>query len=295
MDRIVVGVDHGGGVRAPRCSGPSDGEAHAGAVPGAASREAVHAWHRPGYVRRAGPFCSAPWTVPGVAVRDPPYAWHFRTFRRRSRPRRWLDRCSGVADVDTTGLAAPIEGVLVCDGAAHALLHAAKDADLLVVGSRGARRVRRSPVGLGEPGDLAPRDLPGRHRARQPRLIRSEAIPMKVVIVYESMYGNTHHVAERDRRGFARRRRRRGGACRAGIRGARGHRGPPRRRRPDPRPRHEPAVDAQGRGRGTREERSARTRSRGRRSRAAHLDPEPLGIAPDAPPRSTRGCTGRRC
>ena len=43
--------------------------------------------------------------------------------------------------------------------------------------------------------DLAPRDLPGRHRARQPNLIRSEAIRMKVVIVYESMYGNTHHVA----------------------------------------------------------------------------------------------------
>ena len=112
MDRIVVGVDHSEGSRRALQWAVDEARRRGAQI------EAVHAWHFP-YVP-TGPF--APASLPGDDLLE-------------ADARRVLD--ASIADVDTTGLAAPIEGTLVCDGAAHALLHAAKDADLLVVGSRG--------------------------------------------------------------------------------------------------------------------------------------------------------------
>jgi nucleotide-binding universal stress UspA family protein len=112
MDRIVVGVDHSEGSRRALQWAVDEARRRGAKI------EAVHAWHFP-YVP-TGPF--APTSVPGVELLE-------------ADARHALD--ASLADVDTTGLAAPIEGTLACDGAAHALLHAAKDADLLVVGSRG--------------------------------------------------------------------------------------------------------------------------------------------------------------
>lgn len=110
MERIVVGVD---GSEASRC-------ALRWALDEARLRHAtvdvVHAWEKPnllGYVY--------------MAV-DP----HPPDFERDARM--LLD--SVVSGADTTGVAA-VEPILVCDGAARALLDTAKGADLLVVGARG--------------------------------------------------------------------------------------------------------------------------------------------------------------
>ncbi len=110
--RIVVGVDdsHGAGsaLRWARDEARLRG----------ARVEAVHAWHYP-YLPTP-PFTSPP--APGSDAIE-------------IAARAELDRA--VDEVDESGLVAPIERTIVWDGAASALIDASKDADLLVVGSRG--------------------------------------------------------------------------------------------------------------------------------------------------------------
>jgi nucleotide-binding universal stress UspA family protein len=112
MQRIVVGVD--GSDHARKALQWAVDEArlrHAQLV-------AVHAWHYP-YLS-SGPLAPAP-EVPLNGIED--------------EARGVLDHA--LERIDTDGLEQPIERLSVCDGSAHALLDAAKDADLLVVGSRG--------------------------------------------------------------------------------------------------------------------------------------------------------------
>jgi nucleotide-binding universal stress UspA family protein len=112
MQRIVVGVDNSDGAwRALTWAIDEAKVRHA-------RLEVVHVWHYP-YVPSA-PYSPVP-PIPNETL--------------ESDARAVLDRI--LASVDTSGLDEPIERVLVCDGDAAGLLAAAKDADLLVVGSRG--------------------------------------------------------------------------------------------------------------------------------------------------------------
>jgi nucleotide-binding universal stress UspA family protein len=109
--RIVVGVDGSEGAR----------HALAWAVDEAVLRDArvevVHAWRHP-------------YAPPGTYVMRIP-----TDDALESEAREVLDRA--VDGVDSRRLSTPIDRILVCDGAAGALLDACKGADLLVVGSRG--------------------------------------------------------------------------------------------------------------------------------------------------------------
>jgi nucleotide-binding universal stress UspA family protein/nitroimidazol reductase NimA-like FMN-containing flavoprotein (pyridoxamine 5'-phosphate oxidase superfamily) len=109
---IVVGVDHSEGSRYALEWAIAEARARHASV------EAVHAWHYP-YVA-TGPFVPTP-------------AYGHDGFEADAS--QVLD--ASVAGVDAEGLAAPVERTLVCDAPVAALLAAAKDADLLVVGSRG--------------------------------------------------------------------------------------------------------------------------------------------------------------
>jgi nucleotide-binding universal stress UspA family protein len=82
------------------------------------------------------------WTVPDVGA-DPLAAMIVAADELEEHARRELHLV--VDDADEAGLVAPIERTLVRDDPGHALLDAAKGADLLVVGSRG----------LGAAGDAA--------------------------------------------------------------------------------------------------------------------------------------------
>jgi len=111
MERIVIGIDG------------SDTSRHAlrWAVEEArlrhAALEVIHAWHMP--VVGGYPFA-------GTSL-DP------AMFEEAARAT--LDRA--VDSVDVSGLAHPVERILCTDGAASAILDAAKGADLVVIGSRG--------------------------------------------------------------------------------------------------------------------------------------------------------------
>lgn len=109
--RVVVGVD--GSATARRALEWAVEEARCRR----ASLEVVQAWHMPYLVG-----------LPYVGVSFDP-----RGIEEEARA--MLE--ASIASVDTTGLAAPIEPVLVNDGAATAILDTAKGADLVVVGSRG--------------------------------------------------------------------------------------------------------------------------------------------------------------
>jgi nucleotide-binding universal stress UspA family protein len=112
MDRIVVGVDLSEGARRALQWAVDEAKLRGAGV------EALHAWHRP--------------TVP-TARYVPASVVMSEAFEEEAR--RELDRA--VDRVDTRGLQAPIEKILVCDSAPSALLAASKGASLLVVGSRG--------------------------------------------------------------------------------------------------------------------------------------------------------------
>lgn len=110
MERIVVGID--GSEPAHLALEWAVGQAR---VRGAAL-EVVHAW------------MPAPIGSPyGLATVDP------APFEQVGRAT--LDRA--IAEVDTSGLAAPVERRLVCGGAATVILEQSRGADLVVVGSRG--------------------------------------------------------------------------------------------------------------------------------------------------------------
>ncbi len=112
MERIVVGVDDSDGSRRALEWAIREAKVRGAHV------AAVHVWHFP-YVP-TGPFVPAP--VPGSDAIE-------------AEARHVLDR--SVDSVDASDLEQPVERVSVCDGAVKGLLDAAKDADLLVVGSRG--------------------------------------------------------------------------------------------------------------------------------------------------------------
>jgi len=112
MQRIVVGVDGSDGARRALEWAVAEGSIRK------ARLEAVHVWHYP-YLA-AGPLTPEP--IPS-------------TDAIASAARAELDRA--VAAVDAGELAAPIERIVMCGGAAASLLEVAKGADLLVVGSRG--------------------------------------------------------------------------------------------------------------------------------------------------------------
>jgi nucleotide-binding universal stress UspA family protein len=110
MERIVVGVDGSENARAALHWALDEACLRNAAV------DVVYAWHMPyldGY----------PYGVVDV---------HPGEFERDAR--QLLDKIVG--GVDSTGVPA-VEPILICDGAARALLDTAKGADLLVVGSRG--------------------------------------------------------------------------------------------------------------------------------------------------------------
>jgi nucleotide-binding universal stress UspA family protein len=109
-ERIVVGVDGSEAARTALSWALEEGRLRHAAV------DVVHAWQMP-YVN-GYPFVIAD-LQPGEFEEN---------------AQELLD--STVGGVDTTGVTA-IEPILACDSAAQALLDRAKDADLLVVGSRG--------------------------------------------------------------------------------------------------------------------------------------------------------------
>jgi nucleotide-binding universal stress UspA family protein len=111
MERIVVGVDGSPGSRLALERAIEEARAHGGRI------EAVHAWHVP-------PLAVYPY---GALAFDP------GAFEEGASAT--LDEV--VDSTDTSGLAEPVERIVVCGTAARALLGAAKGADLLVVGSRG--------------------------------------------------------------------------------------------------------------------------------------------------------------
>lgn len=110
MERIVVGVDGSETARAALHWALDEARLRSAAV------DVVHAWQMP-YVS------SFPYPMVDVLSGE---------FEREAR--QVLDRMVGGAD--TSGVPA-VEPLLVCDGAARALLDTAKGAELLVVGSRG--------------------------------------------------------------------------------------------------------------------------------------------------------------
>jgi nucleotide-binding universal stress UspA family protein len=111
MERIVVGIDGSPGARAALRWAVVEARAHG------ARLTAVHAWSVP-----AGPI-----GLDGNALIT------YQAYEEAARA--VLDDVVGSTYV--RGLVAPIEPVLREGGAAHVLVEAAKDADLLVVGSRG--------------------------------------------------------------------------------------------------------------------------------------------------------------
>ena len=118
-ERIVVGVDGSEAARTALSWALEEGRLRHAEV------DVVHAWQMP-YVHG--------YAYGGVIDIQP---WEFEQNARKEleqEARAVLDSSMGGAD--TAGLTA-IEPLLVCDSAARALLDSAKDADLLVVGSRG--------------------------------------------------------------------------------------------------------------------------------------------------------------
>lgn len=111
MVRIVVGID--GSEAARRALQWAAAEARLRR----ASLEVVHAWAMPAVI--AFPYTSA----------------NFDPTPIEQSARATLD--AAVDALDTSGLAQPVERILVNGGAASAVLEAAKGADLVVVGSRG--------------------------------------------------------------------------------------------------------------------------------------------------------------
>jgi nucleotide-binding universal stress UspA family protein len=110
MSRIVVGVDgSAGSQRALRWALDEARRRNA-------SVDVVHAWH-------------APYILPSPMA--PVVTYEYDPIQKTAEE--VLSR--SLRDADTEGL--EVRDVLVCDSAAAALLDAAKDADLLVVGSRG--------------------------------------------------------------------------------------------------------------------------------------------------------------
>ena len=73
---------------------------------------------------------------------------------------------TSITDAVGPARARSVRANAVCDLPAHALLHAADRADLLVVGARRARRAARPADGLGEPPLSAPHDQADRDRSR---------------------------------------------------------------------------------------------------------------------------------
>jgi nucleotide-binding universal stress UspA family protein len=111
MERIVVGIDGSDTSRHALRWAIDEARAHD------ASLQVVHAWHVP--YGGGSPFAY-------VAV-DPTLI--------EDAARKVLD--AAIDAEDTSGLRQPVERTLVQSGAASAVLDAAKDADLVVVGSRG--------------------------------------------------------------------------------------------------------------------------------------------------------------
>lgn len=113
MQRIVVGIDGSQGAR----------RALEWAITEATLRDAhlvvIHAWLEPAAVA-VGSVITAGGVEPEVFEDT---AWRILT--------------DLVAEVDTSGLPQGMESHVVAGGAARALLDAAQDADLIVVGSRG--------------------------------------------------------------------------------------------------------------------------------------------------------------
>ena len=112
MKQIVVGVDGSATSRAALRWAIAEGRRHGASV------TAVNAWHDP-YTGSALPF------APGLV--DPT--------SYRAVAERLVD--SIIDGEDLTGLPESVRRVVVHDSAAHALVEAAENADLLVVGSRG--------------------------------------------------------------------------------------------------------------------------------------------------------------
>lgn len=111
MQRIVVGIDGSEDSRAALRWALQEGRLRQASV------EVVHTWHLP-YVG------ASPYIVP-VLDSD--------TYEKAAR--QVMD--SVVDAEDTTGLPAPVTRSVVSGGAAGAIVEQARDADLIVVGSRG--------------------------------------------------------------------------------------------------------------------------------------------------------------
>lgn len=114
MERIVVGVDGSETSQAALRWAIEEAESHASSV------EAVHAWHQGAYIG-GGAYGLDTGMIDPTIYRDA--------------GERVLN---AVVDAeDESGLASPVRRLLANDSPAHALLDAAKGADLIVVGSRG--------------------------------------------------------------------------------------------------------------------------------------------------------------
>src|SRR4051794_1087739 len=136
MQRIVVGIDGSEGAR----------RALEWAVAEAQLRDArviaVHAWVEPAAVA-VGSFVTASGAQPEI----------FEELADRTAR-------DAVASVDTSSVAQGVETRVVSGALAHALLEAARDADLVVVGSRGLGGFNGPPPGSGGPAGGPPAPPP---------------------------------------------------------------------------------------------------------------------------------------
>ncbi len=111
IERIVVGIDGSETARRALTWAVEEARLHKGSL------EVVHAWHMP-YVGSYGFSAGA-----------------FEPAMYEDAARKTLD--AAVDEVDTSGMAHPVERILVNGAASSAILEAAKGADLVVMGSRG--------------------------------------------------------------------------------------------------------------------------------------------------------------
>lgn len=124
MSRIVVGVDGSAGAAAALAWALEEGRLRRSAV------DAVHAWRLPLYA--AAP---EPWFV---GMPDLPHDLDAKVeAATEAHARDVLDAAVAAAEREAGDAAIEVRKEVVRGDAAHVLLEAARDADLLVVGSRG--------------------------------------------------------------------------------------------------------------------------------------------------------------
>ena len=140
----------------PRRRRPLDGRAALGAAP--ARRRPTSTSRTPTSCRRSPP----------VPSREPGLESDEETAEDDSRLRRAIDEATDGTGVAPNG--AEILPVVAAGTGAFAMIEASRDADLVVIGTRGRSGLRRADRRLDDPRGAGPRPLPRRRRALTGRL-----------------------------------------------------------------------------------------------------------------------------